>query len=318
MIDRLISKEYRGFFAIIILLHHLCLNISFINNSVIAPMLRSAGYLSVSVFFLLSGYGLYAQYLLNGKDYVSKMPQKRIFPFYIQNVVLIAVYSLFSIVLKDSVSIKSIMVSLLPGGGTVIKNGWYIQIILLCYLIFWSIFILDKIQKKILFAGISISIYFLVCYFLDINQFWYVSVFAWILGMLLKKYENFLTSITKENTLLCILVGCILFCGTFFLGRTGAIQYVSPLFKAASANIFASIVWFMMIKQKHILGKTWLEIAGEYSFEIYVVQGLAFMTFRNNRFYLSNEAVYCALVIVMVFLYAATMKRIFHVIHRKI
>lgn len=51
MIEKAIAKEYRFFFAIMIFVHHLCLNVSFLNDSLLAPFLRAAGYLSVSVFF---------------------------------------------------------------------------------------------------------------------------------------------------------------------------------------------------------------------------------------------------------------------------
>lgn len=65
------SKCLKGFLATCVLIHHLYQHSGLLHQTIIGGCLQAAGYLSVSCFFFLSGYGLYASYMSKGEAYIS-------------------------------------------------------------------------------------------------------------------------------------------------------------------------------------------------------------------------------------------------------
>lgn len=93
-----LSKEntdcVKGIFAVSILLHHIA---QF--NPVELPyyvhiLVQSMGYLSVSVFFFFSGYGLSLQYRKN-KDYLKHFLRHRVLSLYGKYLFIMLLYLLF-------------------------------------------------------------------------------------------------------------------------------------------------------------------------------------------------------------------------------
>lgn len=70
-------------------------------------------------------------------------------------------------------------------GGTVIKNGWYLQTQLLLYIIFYFSFKKEGTdQRKLwLLCGFT-CIYYIACNLLKMSYTWYVSMPLFVVGML--------------------------------------------------------------------------------------------------------------------------------------
>lgn len=85
--NRLLERDtticMRGIFACMVLFSHIHGRVSLFSTSLLGTMFSAFGYLAVSGFFLLSGYGLYEQYQKKGTPYAKQFPQKNILPFYI-------------------------------------------------------------------------------------------------------------------------------------------------------------------------------------------------------------------------------------------
>ena len=76
------SDCLKGIFAFFVITHHLYQSSNLINGGALAVILQALGYLSVAVFFFLSGYGLMYSFIIKGDGYISNFIKKRILPFW--------------------------------------------------------------------------------------------------------------------------------------------------------------------------------------------------------------------------------------------
>ena len=112
-----ISVCLKGLFAITVLLHHLYQHaheqIGILSNIIVSGILQFSGAWSVSMFFFFSGYGLMSSYKMKGRIYVLELPKKRILPFYLICIFLIAVYSAVKILTGVNITLGAVIDSLL-------------------------------------------------------------------------------------------------------------------------------------------------------------------------------------------------------------
>lgn len=130
------TNALKGILAICVLISHLYSIFHFeskILNWVVGSLM---GYLSVSLFFFLSGYGLESSYEKKKDTYIEKFMKRKIIPFYTIYVILVGIYVGMRFITGENISFSDILKSLLYG-GTVVKFGWFLQTILVLYLIFW-------------------------------------------------------------------------------------------------------------------------------------------------------------------------------------
>ena len=127
----------KGIFAVAILLCHLCGRTGIGSSIGLGPIYTAMGYLSVAIFLVLSGYGLAYSYDQRKERYLSGFFFNRVLSLYVLQCVLIIVYGTLKYFFsKDAIQIRDVIQSFLFG-KTVISNGWYLQVILLFYLLFY-------------------------------------------------------------------------------------------------------------------------------------------------------------------------------------
>ena len=142
------SKEYtkcmRGILTILVVLHHLYQYSGLVSNRYIGLILQTTGFLCVAMFFFYSGYGL----LLSSRSekYIDTFLRKRFIPLYSFYVVLIILYTLWTLLLEKYVSLSAVLQSFFIG-GTIVTNGWYLQATFFAYLLFYFCFKYFKIIK---------------------------------------------------------------------------------------------------------------------------------------------------------------------------
>ena len=133
------SDCLKGIFAIAILICHLFGKKGFGISLGLGPIFTSLGYLSVAIFLFSSGYGLAISYINKGEDYLKGFLRKRVLPICIINALLVLIYILYDLIAGNEIIFKSIFQSFLFG-DTVVKYGWYIQMIVLFYIVYYLSF----------------------------------------------------------------------------------------------------------------------------------------------------------------------------------
>lgn len=156
-LDKNITTEIRGIVIMLIILHHLFrIAIDNLNHNV---FLYYFGMYGVSVFLLLSGYGLTISAMNKGtKKFFEKKILTIFLPFVFMNI-------LWIILNKSLLNINNSLfknITDIVGITIMDRNYWYIKYIMICYLIFYISNLInnEKSQKTINWILISLLIVF--------------------------------------------------------------------------------------------------------------------------------------------------------------
>ncbi len=293
------TNSIKGFFAVLVVLCHIWGRIAAdvnTGNFVIANLGRLfsiMGYISVSIFFFISGYGLMLQYKEKGREYVKKFPKRNLLSLYVINIILIVAYSLFYFCLENTFSLKIFIQSFLFG-ATIISNGWYLQAILLFYLAYYLIFMLIRSDNmKLIVLAVFLMVYCIICgVFLKLSSTWYECSFTFVLGMIWYNYRAKIDNFVKKKSryAICLIFSFILFFVSCFCSLAlslGGIEVVLKIFSTIVFCIFVMLIT-MKIKVKNVI----TAFLGALYLEIYVLQGFFLTLFKSNILDIHNPLLY--------------------------
>ena len=119
----------KGFLALGIVFHHLS---QWVTTGEEFSNFSYMGTYIVSVFFFLSGYGLYIQNERK-EGYLDNFLVKRLSKILIPFIAISSIYLIYRSLNGQELTI-SFFVNLFKKGSTVIYNGWFVNIIILIYI----------------------------------------------------------------------------------------------------------------------------------------------------------------------------------------
>lgn len=316
-----LSKEnsncLKAIFALLIMISHMFAYRKFGVNLGLGPVITAFGYLSVSVFLFFSGYGLTVSYINKGNAYFNGYLRKRVLPVYIINVFLIVLYSIFQIAIGYKLSVIQIVQSFFIG-GTVVKYGWYIQLILLFYVLYLLAFNKSSIYKGIIKISGLIILFCIICAILKMHQTWYESSLAFILGAVWArnkaKFDLLFNNI--KNYIAGIVSVFITFSICFVLGNAGILPLIIKIpVKMVSSVLFVLLVLLVTMKIRINFKPT--EFLGNYFFEIYIFQGFIIVLF-SEVLVINNILIYYLVCITCSILVAMIMHPVINWINQKV
>lgn len=295
------SDSLKGIFSIAVLLCHLCGRTGLGSQIGLGSIYTAMGYLSVSVFFCISGYGL-AYSFMNRSNYLNNFIRKKIIPIFFLYVLFVLIYSLikyFFLCLPDPIYT---FISSFYFGKTVVSNGWYIQVILLCYCLTFGVYRFIKSESyRIILIIILFLVYISVCKFMGLSSFWYESSLCFPLGIILNNYKSRICESYLDNrkyyiSIFLIFLFVISFVTYLLLGGLE----ISIIPKIISSITFASIIIFishfinLQSRLTNFLSKIYLEI--------YLLQGMVFILLQNKFWSINNDYLYfiCAFILTLV------------------
>lgn len=301
------TKALKGILAVMVLLSHLSGRVKLFSTSLLGTMFSAFGYLAVSVFFFLSGYGLYTRYRQTGSGYIKGFFGRKILPFYGVWICVIAIYVLRDLLFKGTVNWIMLAQSFLFG-DSVVNFGWYFQAQLVLYVLFWLIFSFVK-EKKMLWIFVATCVYCGVCIFMGLATTWYEAVFCFPMGMMIAEYRDKILSWLQDSKkwLLYLAIGtCVFLVALFFGNRSVLPQPIRILVKVFSSLCFSGMV--VMAATRIRVSCVITDFIGKISLEIYVLQGL----FLNGlRPVISNDWIYMGAVTAGTILLAVVLNPIF-------
>ena len=178
------TETLKGLFSLAVLLCHVCSRSGVGANWGLGPIYTAMGFLSVSVFFSLSGYGLAFCYE-NKAGYLQTFFRNRVVPLYVLSVFFIALYAILKWVLLGSIEVNQIISSFFIG-NTVVSNGWYLQVILLFYILFFVIYSRNiSIVSKKIYMFASIAVYIIISVMVGLSSTWWECALCFFLGFIL-------------------------------------------------------------------------------------------------------------------------------------
>lgn len=302
----------KGIFALFVMVHHLYQYSGLFHNTYLGGILQGLGYVSVAMFFFLSGYGLHISRRTKGIAYVKSIPRNRMFPLYVQCVFLIVAYALLYLVIGKELTPVLILQSL-TWGKTIIFGGWYLQAILVLYALYYLVYgVLEQhtarqkehVSHIIMFA--VLVLYALLNVGLGKAITYYQSIFAFLLGILWCDYRTVIDEILQKRWVASFVCALMLFAISFVVGL---------LFKPVTliaAPMFVIFALIALMKLPVQCGVTrWL---GKYYFEIYVMQGISLLLFHSELIHIENKWLYVLVCTLTTLLLAVAIQPVFRFI----
>lgn len=290
------STCLRGVLACMVLLCHISAQAGVFGNSIVATLLSAFGYMGVSAFFFLSGYGIYEQFK-ERPEYVKSFPRRRILPFCCLCVFCIVVYTLRDLIFYNAFSVKTFLLSFAIG-ETVVDKGWYLQVQLLLYILFYLSFRFVKKGSVLLLFG-AICVFCVICAAVGLNSTWYETVACFALGMVVSMHKEKVVKLLDDSIKgWLILAACGgLFVLTMYFGNASVLPYAARIIvKMLSAAFFACSIVIFVTKVR--INNPVLRFLGVISLEIYVTQGL-FLKMFEDTVRIENDWLYALTVFVV-------------------
>ena len=240
----------------------------------------------------MSGYGLTRSILnkYNGGGYLQTFLSKRVLPIYMLMALLSVVYYGMGHLLALEPPSLSCFIQSFFFGNTVIKFGWFLQAIVVIYLLFY---ISARISTKVahtnpeaalcILMTFALSLYMGGCLIMNLSDTWYETVLAFLAGMLIAANKPVVDMIlaTKWRTIwiLTILLFAFAFC---FLFRRASFVPELPamILKMITSPLFV-LCWIPVMRLKS-LANPFTAFLSKLFLEIYICQGLAFLLLSNK------------------------------------
>ncbi len=288
----------KGLFAVIISLHHISQNV---DGGVIASNLKSVGYLSVGVFFFISGYGVMKQYK-SSSDYLRGFLRKRLVAICIPYAIVVCIYwaSSFSFYQRPY-SLLEVIKSLV-NGVPIAANSWYVIFIILFYLVFFQSATMHKKNygRIILSCTLIFMLWVGFCLFRKFADYWFNSWLGLMGGMYWAVYEDKILAVLRKSFCRYIVTVGVL----FVLGHS---IYVSndSMFRTSLQGIILALFTSLLfvsgiigLCMKTQITNVFFAKTGKISFEYYMIHGLFIELFKSNIIPVQNSLVYGILVII--------------------
>lgn len=310
------TEAIKGALAVCVLLSHTVPGSGMVKGSILSSLIGSLGYLSVSVFFFLSGYGIMAQHRKRGEDYCRIFLKNRVLSTYFLTISLIVVYGMFHLLCGRLVDWRMVINSFLIG-NTIVSYGWYLQVIVLFYLIWYICYrYIHSAKMRSAMLGAMVIMYMVLAAIFFSGSTWYECSLSFLLGIGFQvhrdKFEQAILA-TKGRHIVGALLAFGSFAGCYIAMHINWVENstinlsVKLAFRITSSPAFCVFVVLMMAMLKLSQCKM-LRYLGSLSLGIYVFQGIPLALFHSDYLYIQNGWLYCVCVIISSFLLAWAMQ----------
>lgn len=285
-VDRLIP--WRGLLALTIVTDHLSQELS---NPGILSGFSWTGYIVVSIFLGISGFGLATQMIRTNGYYIDSFLQKRLpkilVPFWLSNIVYIVVSSL---IYHDGTSFAMVLCHFL-GLRLINSNAWYVVALLVLYALFYLSSKLVKKQdyKKQIFLMIAGSVVYSIFCLLIVKKYWWMNaILGFIVGFYYAYNRNIVEKSSKEARLK-VGVAVIAFGACFWSSWHFPVMPIG-LFAMMVASVIIVPLFLILVSHFSLEGKVirWL---GEISYELYLIHN-CFRHMFKDILVINNDIVY--------------------------
>ncbi len=263
-----------GIFVLFIFIRHFC---QYIDASMLpyfggcAFLDKKLGQLIVVPFLFYSGYGVMEQIKKRGETYILAMPRRRILKTWLHFAMAVFLYLLLSMYLQKDYNLNTILLAF-TGWESLGNSNWYMFAILIMYICTYISFRLFNKQKALLSCiAFSVAYILIVGYFKD-GTWWYNTVICFPVGIIISFYKDQINEFLQNRTL-PVLIVCLLVTFTGFHFRSHFISY-------EIMSIFFVFVIILLCTHLKIENRLFLFL-GKYSFEIYILQRLPMIFFKQ-------------------------------------
>ena len=312
------TKSLKGLLALFIIFHHVSQKITTGENF---SNFEYMGRYIVALFFFLSGYGLYFQYS-NNATYMENFLRKRLTRIFIPFFVFVVIYVIYRATLGEVVNVDFFL-SFWRDHNNIIYNGWFINSIIVLYVIFYVSF-KKKDSKIAIFKLVFFTLVYIFWKAYQNHGDWeYVSIMAFLLGVFWMKDRSIIDKFIEKNYFVLLVSFSILM---YVFRRYEVImknigitnKYV---YYVIVGNLYTMIfvVYFLLLINKLNFSNKYLNFLGDISFEIYMIHGLV-MHYLGKFFVSSavNDVIYTIVVLLVSIVFAYCIKKLIIIFEKKL
>jgi len=252
---------------VVVVLHH----ISDRMGSGLMEIFRNVGCLAVGVFFCVSGYGLIKS--INSKsDYLGNFIYKKLIRIYIPYMGINALTVLMlNYTTTNNYTVTEIIRYCLSM-SLIDSTLWFVVTIIIFYFFFYISFVKIRDIKSILNVVVLISLYVVICRYLEYGSWTYISSFCFPLGLIIGYYEIYINSFLYERYLVMMLLSALILFLAIYLKASAYV--ISVLFSCAVFLFFGKFT-----PQSYIFN-----LLGIISLEIYLLHMKLLLLFEYFTF----------------------------------
>ena len=312
------TKSLKGLLALLIIFHHISQKITTGENF---SNFEYMGRYIVALFFFLSGYGLYFQFS-NNVTYMENFLRKRLVRIFIPFFVFIVIYVIYRATLGEVVNVD-FFISFWKDHSNIIYNGWFINSIIVLYVIFYISF-KRKDSKIAVFKLVFLTlVYIFWKAYQDHGDWEYVSTMAFLLGVFWMKYRVSIDKfIEKKYFIFLISFSILMYVFRHYedimkdIGITNRYVYYGIV---GNLCTMVFVVYFLLLTNKLNFSNKYLDFLGDISFEIYMIHGLV-MHYLGKFFVSSdvNDVLYTIVVLFVSIITAYYIKKLIIIIEKNI
>ena len=302
----------KGVLALMVLFCHLHARVDIFATSILGTVFSAFGYLAVSVFFFLSGYGL-SEVSSKKEKYIATFPLKKLLPFFCLSAFTIIMYLLRDLIVSNQICFLEVIQSFLIG-DTIVDNGWYMQVQMLFYILFYLAYRFGKNKKNVLLI-ILVSIYCIAGYTFDMATTWYEASLCFPLGAIYSaSKERIKKTFVLHKLLFLVSIGILssTFIVALFLGnKTILPEGLRIMVKMISSILFSLL--FALFFSKFNINFFFTRFLGKYSLEIYLTQGI-FLSLFVEQLPIKNDWLYMLVTTVATIVFSIFVHPLFNFI----
>ncbi len=303
------TGQLKGLFALFVIVHHL---VHRTEDGIGFPYFGNIGYLAVSFFFFISGYGLMVQYMKKEEGYLETFLSNRLPKVAAPFAVGLVIYYAANRILNSDFSLGTALQSFVTG-KIYVSFSWYVIAIILFYLVFYAAARISKDQYKHLafMIAVGLLVYSLLCHGLGFQKHWYKTCTNFLLGVVWGIYSEPISKWLDKKWLptICFsLLGFVFFYVQVVQNKAQSMGYFLLIHYLSSAFFCITVA---ALGKKVQLNSRLLTYLGDISYEVYLSQGLAILFFRNDLWYQRSDYLFS----VGVFLGSVLIAVLFHKIN---
>lgn len=292
-----ISKEtttvLKAILPILIVLHHLAFKTQALNYT----WLLNTGPAIVSIFFFISGYGLYYS-LIHKKGYLKNFYSKRLYSLLVPYAFSIILYQIESYFCESYIPLKN--AHLFSSGDTnwILPASWYVIVIFVLYYIFKECFNIKTSHKyKIIGISLSCLVLIIILKMIGFPAYWYISIGAFISGIYYYYFCEIKPNIIKIRYKILYII--LLFLFIYYCSITHSI-----IWKMLSLSFFpiAIIIILNKLNFEKISSYNIIIFLSGISYEIYLTHVIAYRFLRSKILYIQSDFIYILFCFALTFI----------------
>ncbi len=280
-LSRDVTDSIKGIFIWLVFLSHFASYVTYTSTVDLLGLKISQllGQLIVACFFFYSGFGICEAYKKRGHSYIKSFPKNRILKTLLHFDLAVLLFLVLKLILNQKITLENTLLSFI-GWKSLGNSNWYIFVILALYsLTFLSFSVIKNNTSKATVSVSILSVALIVFLFFTKESYWYDTLLCYVLGMWISLFKDkILQLVTKNNIVWFLSAGTlfVLFAVLYLIPHNSGMFFFNTFLLAP---IFCLLITVFLLKLR-IANKP-LIFSGQYLFEIYILQRIPMIVFKE-------------------------------------